>query len=488
MELERYRELAYGTALALLGDHHLAEDAVQEAFLEAGRSWDRVREPDKRAAWVRGIVRHRCYRQLRRRDRGFEPLPERATDFEPWERAAQREAHDDLLARVRALPRPMREVVVLHYLRGCPQREVAGFLGLPVTTVNNRLHAARQLLKGGTMTFDTPEVGTITRADGAIVEARFEPDAQPDVFDALARPESEPSLRVIQTLEDGAVRCLLLAGDAPAVGQRVVNRTARAGTYTAKAAGDDDLRAAVAALGEPCEGFVETGIKPIDLFCPLPRRGNIALFGTAGTGKMVLTHELHHRLQDGPRIFYQADRSEPALIRDLRADDDTVLDIPWILSDRATDPEYAATDETFDVRIYTTPLLAIRAVWPAVDPFHSRSRVVVSERHTRVSGEARALLESTRAERTDAVLLEYLACRAWGAARRRLAARAEPASVEARRADRLESFLTTPFFTAGDMGAGIHTPLDQTLDGVEAILRGDCDDRDPASLRYIATL
>jgi len=37
MDLERYRELAYGTALSLLGDHHLAEDAVQEAFFEAHR-------------------------------------------------------------------------------------------------------------------------------------------------------------------------------------------------------------------------------------------------------------------------------------------------------------------------------------------------------------------------------------------------------------------------------------------------------------------
>ena len=47
MEIERYRSLARATALALLGDHHLAEDAVQDAFLEAHRSWDTLREPEK---------------------------------------------------------------------------------------------------------------------------------------------------------------------------------------------------------------------------------------------------------------------------------------------------------------------------------------------------------------------------------------------------------------------------------------------------------
>ena len=64
MELERHRDLAFGTALALLGDYHRAEDAVQEAFVEAIRCWDRLENPEARGAWLRGIVRHRCFRIL----------------------------------------------------------------------------------------------------------------------------------------------------------------------------------------------------------------------------------------------------------------------------------------------------------------------------------------------------------------------------------------------------------------------------------------
>jgi len=64
MELERHRDLAFGTALSLLGDYHRAEDAVQEAFVEAIRCWDRLENREARGAWLRGIVRHRCFRIL----------------------------------------------------------------------------------------------------------------------------------------------------------------------------------------------------------------------------------------------------------------------------------------------------------------------------------------------------------------------------------------------------------------------------------------
>ena len=45
------------------------------------------------------------------------------------------------------LPARLREVVTLFYVHECSQQDVATFLGLPVTTVNTRLHAARGQLK-----------------------------------------------------------------------------------------------------------------------------------------------------------------------------------------------------------------------------------------------------------------------------------------------------------------------------------------------------
>ncbi len=499
MELERYRDLAFGTALAVLGDHHLAEDAVQDAFVEAIRSWDRIRNEEARGAWLRTIVRRRCYRLLRRRDLGQTDLPEIGVDAEPWRDAARNETHAGLLARVRALPRPLREVVVLHYLRGCPQREVAAFLDLPATTVNNRLHLARRLLKGRTMNFEIPEAGCVLRVDGPVADVRFSPDAQPDVFDALSPARAEPNLRVLQDLGDGVVRCAVVGGDAPAVGQDVLNRTASGGTYAAALPDDERLESIVATLGDDGAGFWETGIKSVDFLCPLPERGNVAMFGTAGTGKMALTVELRHRLPaQGPKLFYLADRSEPSLVRDLREEYESFdRDIAWILSDRATDPEFASTSEFTDASLYCSPLLAIRQLWPAVDPFHSRSRVVVSERHARLRTEALALLEQARPLTVDTVLLEYLACRAYGAARRRqegagarIAALPGEQRTMVERAQRFEAFMSSPFHTAPNFGdrPGKDVPLADTLDGVEAILSGACDGTPPDEFRYIGAI
>ncbi|MHC4955237.1 MAG: sigma-70 family RNA polymerase sigma factor [Planctomycetota bacterium] len=490
MELERYRELAYGTALALLGDHHRAEDAVQDAFVEAHTSWESLRDPKKRAAWIRGIVRHRCFRILRRRDMGS--LPETAGGEEPWQEAARKEERGDVLSRVRALPQPLREVVVLHYLRCCPQKEVARFLDVPATTVNNRLHLARRLLRGGTMQFDTPEVGTVIAVDAPLVDVRFEPDAVPDIFDALSAAESAPNLRVAQIDEGGVVRCLAIDDAIPDVGRNVVNRTALGGTYLAPVASDARLKEVVDALRTPCEGMRETGIKPVDLFCPVPASGSVGLFGTARTGKMVLTQEIARRLSaPRPRLFYLGDRSEPAVIRDIRMEDEEFdSDVVWLLSERATDPEFAETNEIFDTSIYCSPLLGMRFLWPAVDPLRSRSNVVVDERHARVAQAARKLLAQAREESFDPVWFEYLACRAYAAAKRRLDAAPDPDSVVVARARRLEAFLTTPFDVGREMTGvgGEVVPLAATLDGVEAILNGDLDNRAPKELSYIGSL
>jgi RNA polymerase sigma factor (sigma-70 family) len=474
--MERYRSLAFGTALALLGDYHLAEDAVQEALWIAHRSRERLRDPAKLGAWLRGIVRYRCFRLLRTRDLGHEPLPELASPVEPWQHAVEHERRERLLDRVRALPPPLREVVALHHLQGCPQREVAAFLGLTVATVNNRLFKARQLLRGTIVTRATPEIGTVVRVAGAVVDVRFDKDAVPDVFDALAAAGASPDLRVMQILGEGLVRCLGKATVEP--GSTVVNATATGGTWSAAPAGDEELAQAVATLGQKARGHVTTGIKPIDLFAPLPQEGNVALCGTVGTGKMVLVRELAHRLRGGPRLFYLASRSEPSLVRDLRREGEEFdRDVVWLTSERATDPDFARETRSFDASLYLSPLLGIRGLWPAVDPFRSRSSVVLGDRHSDLARRSRSLLAEAKRRTADPVLLELLACNAPAAARRRLQEAGPPADPVVLRAHKLELFMTTPFFVAEEVSGipGCSVPLEDTLSGVEAILDGACD-------------
>src|SRR5438270_14096785 len=55
-----------GIALAILRDPGEAEDAVQESWELAWRSWDSLRDPGARGAWLCRICVRRCVRRQRR--------------------------------------------------------------------------------------------------------------------------------------------------------------------------------------------------------------------------------------------------------------------------------------------------------------------------------------------------------------------------------------------------------------------------------------
>jgi hypothetical protein len=65
----------------------------------------------------------------------------------PEQHAERGDARAHVLRAVAELPEFHREVLTLYYLREYSQREIADFLGVPVTTVNGRLHAARAALR-----------------------------------------------------------------------------------------------------------------------------------------------------------------------------------------------------------------------------------------------------------------------------------------------------------------------------------------------------
>lgn len=149
--VRRFQYLAYGYAFALLGDAHLAEDMAQEAFLEAYQNLAKLDQPDAFPGWLRKIVLKRCDRLIRLMRPRTSPLETagQVADRRPGPSAAaeQRELKNRILDAIARLPENERTVTTLFYIDGYSQCDIADFLELPVSTVNNRLHASREALR-----------------------------------------------------------------------------------------------------------------------------------------------------------------------------------------------------------------------------------------------------------------------------------------------------------------------------------------------------
>ena len=65
----------------------------------------------------------------------------------PDELLDERNRQEELLTAIEALPEPERIVVMLFYIAEHSQKEIASFLEIPVTKVNNRLHTSRKRLR-----------------------------------------------------------------------------------------------------------------------------------------------------------------------------------------------------------------------------------------------------------------------------------------------------------------------------------------------------
>jgi len=151
-------DAAFNLARWLLRDEAAAEDVVQEAALRALRYFHSLRGHDARP-WFLGIVRNACFTHLQERHGRHEQsgLEDETLEVLQWEAglaapdasASVERGHTALAidAAIRALPPPLREVIVLRELEGMDYAEIAQVASIPIGTVMSRLSRARGRLK-----------------------------------------------------------------------------------------------------------------------------------------------------------------------------------------------------------------------------------------------------------------------------------------------------------------------------------------------------
>jgi RNA polymerase sigma-70 factor, ECF subfamily len=141
---DEHLDKAYRLARAILRDPTEAQDATHDAFVQAWRKWEMLRDPSRFEPWFDRILVNTCRNRLRSTRR-------QATDISAevalatGDHTGQTEDRDVLGAAIAALSPDHQIVVALRYYRDLTVDEIARRLDIPRGTVQSRLHYA---LKG----------------------------------------------------------------------------------------------------------------------------------------------------------------------------------------------------------------------------------------------------------------------------------------------------------------------------------------------------
>jgi RNA polymerase sigma factor (sigma-70 family) len=140
---------AYTTSAAILRSAHAAEEAVQNALVEAYSAIIRDKEIRNFTSWFNHLVACRALDLARQRTRHgsrIEDIDQMAISDaadSPFDAVLKKEQGSELLQSVMALDIHHRTVIILFYYQELSIEEIAQVLELKKGTVKSRLHAAR---------------------------------------------------------------------------------------------------------------------------------------------------------------------------------------------------------------------------------------------------------------------------------------------------------------------------------------------------------
>jgi len=159
--------------------------------------------------------------------------------------------------------------------------------------------------------------GRVSQVVGVVVDVDFDSGNLPAIYNALSVKNGQNSLvlEVAQHLSENSVRAIALSStDGLTRGAEVID----SGAPISVPIGEETLGRMFNVVGQPIDNkngsfkktspihklppalidqsgnieILETGIKVIDLICPITKGGKVGLFGGAGVGKTVLITEL----------------------------------------------------------------------------------------------------------------------------------------------------------------------------------------------------
>lgn len=161
--MRRHNRLLFRSARAIVKSDMDAEDAVQQAYLQAWQALGNFRADAKLSTWLVRIVVNEALGQLRRRQLKLVPLESAMAETEPLNTPWQQDEHNHgpdrkamrselrqiMEARIDMLPDDFRRVFMLRGVEEMSVEEVSQALEIPEATVRTRFFRARSLLREG---------------------------------------------------------------------------------------------------------------------------------------------------------------------------------------------------------------------------------------------------------------------------------------------------------------------------------------------------
>ena len=141
--VQRHQRAAVAAAHHLTGDREAARDIAQDAFVDAWRGLNGLRDQAKFAGWLIGIVRNKCRAFIRARTPGDVPLDDAPTpSVDPP--GPDGGPMSEMLGM---LPLKDRELLAMRYIAEMSYSEIAAQTGQTVNNVRVRCCRARQRLR-----------------------------------------------------------------------------------------------------------------------------------------------------------------------------------------------------------------------------------------------------------------------------------------------------------------------------------------------------
>ncbi|RJX23838.1 MAG: RNA polymerase sigma factor [Dethiobacter sp.] len=148
----QYFNKTYRTAYLVTGDHQMAEDATQEAFLKAFANIETLRDLEKFGSWVSVIASNYAIDLLRKKKKliftdNISQHADSNPSISPRESWEKTETSQEVREALSLLEPEEREILVLKYFNELSIREISAIIDMPAGTIKSRLFRARKKVK-----------------------------------------------------------------------------------------------------------------------------------------------------------------------------------------------------------------------------------------------------------------------------------------------------------------------------------------------------